>query len=646
MLSPDKAEEALLRAHLEEASEGNYKISSINSLNKLKSIELESLCHAVLLDLRTDDNEALTAIRWIGELQSSAALICLCHSHGQLQGFKEFIHLIDDYILGDALQNGELPTRITHAIRRRRKEHELLQEQTLLHSLLENIPDSIYFKDRDSRFTKVNQAMAQSYGEGIQDIVGKTDFDLFTEEHARPAYEDEQKIIKTGESIVGKIEKETLANGQVRWASTTKVPLKDALGRTIGTMGVSRNITELKLAQDKLAKEQALLETIINHALAGIFVKDRAGVYLMVNKQHSDYLGAKSPEEVRGKTIFDFFSTEMAEMIDQADNKIMDSGIGREGMIDHRIVEGRPEKWLLTSKVPLKDEDGTCRGLVGISIDVTQQKENEEALKKAIDTLEETKLQLIESEKLKTVGRMAAGVAHEVKNPLNVVALGAEYLKANISEPPELVEIVNDMTVAIERANKVIFELLDFSSPHEVSMQPTDLNELIHRVLTLLRHNFNKAHVETDLDLTSDLPPIAADAAKLEQVFINLFLNAIAAMKKGGILSIRSYTQRMQSTGSNVSSQLTERFRIGDRFVTVEVADTGHGINKKDADKIFDPFYSTRSTGEGTGLGLSVTRSIVEMHRGIITIYNRHDTRGACARLDFPIPPQKDASFR
>lgn len=114
-------------------------------------------------------------------------------------------------------------------------------------------------------------------------------------------------------------------------------------------------------------------------------------------------------------------------------------------------------------------------------------------------------------------------------------------------------------------------------------------------------------------------------------------------MKKGGILTVRSYTQQMKSTGSNVSSELTERFKVGEAIVTIEIADTGHGIKERSADKLFDPFYSTKSTGEGTGLGLSVTRSIIEMHRGMITLNNRRDTPGACATLHFPVTPYPDA---
>jgi len=621
---------------LDTGTGGQYTIRHVETLDKLRSFNLESICDAILLDMRFGRDYSLETIRYIGEQQVGVALIALCRDHEQLQRYKEEIHLLDDYILAERLVDGELSTRITHAIRRRLKEQELLRDKTLLQSLLDNVPDAIFFKDRDSRFTKVNRTMDTIYGKYHKSIIGKTDFDLFSEEHARAAYNDEQEIIRTGESMIGKLEKETFQDGHFKWVNTTKVALKDNQGRMIGTMGISRNITELKKAQDTLAQERTLLKTIIEHALAGIFVKDLTGRYLVVNRRHIKYLGAQTEADVIGKTLYDFFGHEEADRISEADQTIMESDQGIENMVDHRHRADGSELWLLTSKVPLRDDSDRCIGLVGISLDVTEQKLNERKLKSTIQTLEETKLQLIEAEKLKTVGRLAAGVAHEVKNPLNVVSLGVEYLESHIEEPEELLQIVRDMSEAVKKANDVIFELLDYSSPHKVKMEPANINELISHVLCLMRHNFNEAGIQVEELLSDDTKPVRMDAPKMEQVFINLYLNAISVMKKGGTLTVRTEMMRMKSTGSNVSSAMTELFRIGDEIVVVEVLDTGTGLSQEEERKAFDPFYSTKATGEGTGLGLSVTRSIVEMHHGMITLKNRNDTPGACVRLLLP----------
>jgi PAS domain S-box-containing protein len=765
LLSPHPAEEKELRAQLHRAEEGIYELLRVATLAEFKRIHLQEDCHAVLLDMRIEHEDALQAIQLIGNLSSTVALLCLCRNHKELLTYKDVIHLVDDYILTESLEGSELSTRIMHAIRRKAKESSLVVEQSLLTSLLENVPDNIYFKDLKSRFIKVSVNMLKCYGySSNEQLLGKTDFDLFTEEHARQAFEDEKEIIRSAKPMVGKIEKETLPDGRVNWVSSTKIPLRDANGQIIGTMGMSRIVTELKEAQDKLALETRLLKTVIDHALAGIFVKDTEGRYLIVNRRHANYLGAKSVKDVIGKTLYNFFSRKEADKISAADAEIMQSHEGIENMTDHCIRPDVPDLWLLTSKVPLHDEHGACIGLVGISQDITsqkntedslaqernllrtildnvpdrifvkdwdgryiasntkhlkflgaisekevlgtticdhveaeiakkymaverqiietsigilnaeeyrtdedgttrwyltskvplintngktaglvgiarditEQKKNEAALKNTIEILNDTKLQLIEAEKLKTVGRLAAGVAHEVKNPLAVVSLGVEYLKKRLKNKTELVELLEDMRMAVDKANEVVFELLDYSSPHELSMLPTPINQVIIKVLGLMRHNLNEAHVTMVQDLEPDLPLVSMDASKMEQVFINLFLNAIGAMPEGGELIVHTHVQRMQQAGSNVSSQLSELFRIGDQMITVDVTDTGHGVEAKEKDKLFDPFFSTKSTGKGTGLGLSVTRSIVDMHRGMITLENRTDGAGAHVRLVFP----------
>jgi PAS domain S-box-containing protein len=637
LLSPDKTEEAEINRHLTRAEDGKYNLIRVGTVEELGHIQLESTCHAVLLDMRIPHQEVIEAIQLIGSMKSEVALLCLCRNHQELLTYRDVIHLVDDYILAESLAGSELPTRIMHAIRRKAKESALLTEQNLLSSLLDNVPDNIYFKDLDSRFIKVSANMLKCYGcTSEEQLLGKTDADLFTEEHANAALEDEKRIMRTGEPLVGIIEKETLPNGRINWVSTTKIPLRDAKDQIIGTMGMSRYVTDLKNAQDQLANESRLLKTVIEHALAGIFVKDREGRYLIVNTRHAKHLGAHSVGEVIGKQLSDFFDPEEATQIWESDQAIMQSGQGVEEMIDHRKQVTGHDSWLLTSKVPLKDDLGECIGLVGISQDITSQKNIELKLKSTIQILEETKLQLIEAEKLKTIGRLAAGVAHEVKNPLAVVSLGVEYLLKRLKDDEALVGMLQDIQSAAEKANQVIFELLDYSAPHDMNMAPNQLNAVIEKVLALLRHNLNEARITVTQALQPDLPDVSMDVLKMEQVFINIVLNAIAAMSDGGELVVRSYTKQMQEGGSNVSGKLNELFRIGDRMVIVDIMDSGSGVSEQEESKVFDPFFSTKKTGDGTGLGLSVTRSIVEMHRGMITLKNRDDAEGARVRLVFP----------
>jgi PAS domain S-box-containing protein len=188
---------------------------------------------------------------------------------------------------------------------RREAEEALSQERCLLHALMDNLPDAIYFKDAASRFLRVNKALATSFGlsEPAQ-ALGKTDFDFFTAEHAQPAYADEQAIIRTGQPLVGKEERETWLDGRVRWVSTTKMPLRDKDGQIIGTFGVAREITKLKLAEEALRESEERFRGTFENAAVGIGHADADGRWLRVNEKFCAIVGYPR-EELLQKTFRD-----------------------------------------------------------------------------------------------------------------------------------------------------------------------------------------------------------------------------------------------------------------------------------------------------------------------------------------------------
>lgn len=638
LLSSDPQEEGEIHSQLDGMLNNGYSLHSLSGADQLSESTLITGVHAILLDMRIDRERTISTIHEIAEAYDLGALICLCRNHDQLKTYGEVMHLVDDYIVPQSLMKGELAMRIMHSIRRRAKEREFNYERELYDSLMNSIPDAIYFKDRDSRFTKVNKAMAETYGGGVDNIIGLTDFDLFTDELARPAFEDEQRIIQTGEPLVGKVEKVTYEDGRALWVITTKLPIYNKQNEVIGTMGISRNITDLKSTEDALEAERNLLRTILSNLPDQIFVKNTKGRYLVSNPHHTAVLGADSEGKVIGTTVHQHMPKPFADKLHKQDLEIIQTNRPLINQVEYTDNADETRTWYLISKVPLISTSGETIGIIGISRDITDQKETESKLRKTIHVLKDTQLQLLEAEKLKTVGRLAAGVAHEVKNPLGVVTLGMDFLKTKVDNNSEALEVIADMQEATQKANGVIMELLDYSTPHEMSMETKDINVLIHRVQALMRHNFREAKVKVIDELSSDLGPVVMDESKMEQVFINLFLNAISVMPDGGEVTLRSRMERLKHGGHNVSGKLNELFNIGERMIIIEVLDTGHGIDDKIKDKLFDPFYSTRSTGDGTGLGLSVTQSIVEMHRGIITLENRENCKGACARLIFPTP--------
>lgn len=391
--------------------------------------------------------------------------------------------------------------------------------------LLQHIPDRIYFKDADSRFIWVSDAMAKFLGaSGPAELVGKSDFDFFTREHAQPAFDDERAVMRSGEPMIGKIEKETLPDGRIGWAMTTKIPLRDATGAIVGTCGISRDFTTQKALEDSLARTNAELE--------------------------------RNQIELE-KTLAELTKTHAELKAAQQD--------------------------------------------------------------------------LIEAEKMRAQARFVFGIAHEIRNPLNVVNMAAEFLKTQTGVPQEILATMQD---AIQQADAVISALMDATDASGLHLAPADLETIVRGAASLLQES---PGVTVTMEVDSNVPEVPADPAKLEQCFRGILRNAVDAMNGEGRLNIRLRCVRLResdiqrSAGSRSASWL----KAGGEAAEVRIADSGPGIPPDVLANLFDPFLTTKPAGKGTGLGLMVCRRIIELHHGAIRIENGPDG-GAVATVLLP----------
>ncbi len=274
--------------------------------------------------------------------------------------------------------------QLANAIQNARLYEALELEQYLMRTMMDNIPDHIYFKDRDSRFIRVSRSQSNRFGlRDPAEAIGKTDFDFFTEDHARPAFEDEQRIIRTGEPIIELEERETWADRPDTWVSTTKMPMRDRDGNIIGTFGISRDITARKMVELQLAAERNLLRTLIDSLPDFVYIKDRQSRFLINNIAHLRVMGAQTQEEVVGKTDFDVFPYEMAILYYTDEQRLMETG---EPLIEHEEPSVNQstgkEIWVSTTKIPLRDAEGQVIGLVGITRDITERRRTENLLRR------------------------------------------------------------------------------------------------------------------------------------------------------------------------------------------------------------------------------------------------------------------------
>jgi signal transduction histidine kinase len=245
---------------------------------------------------------------------------------------------------------------------------------------------------------------------------------------------------------------------------------------------------------------------------------------------------------------------------------------------------------------------------------------------------------MVQAEKLESVGRLAAGVAHEVKNPLMTLLTGVKFLSKHLPASDETVSLVlEDMSEAVRRADRVIIGLLDLSAPRELDVKPESVNPIVAQSLLLVKHDLDRSHITVIKKLEDNLPDVMLDSFKIQQVLVNIFTNAIHAMPDGGMLTVKTGLRPPAGAGGGVEDDTIGDLPTPEGAVVVEVDDTGTGIPKDKVKKVFDPFFTTKPTGKGTGLGLSVSRQLVEMQGGMIDIRNRAEG-GVRVTILFKLP--------
>jgi len=222
---------------------------------------------------------------------------------------------------------------------------------------------------------------------------------------------------------------------------------------------------------------------------------------------------------------------------------------------------------------------------------------------------------LVQADKLSSIGLLAAGVAHEVNTPLAVISTYAQMLAKQVEGDQRQAALLDKIAKQTFRASEIVNSLLSFSRTSPRQFGEVDLARVIRETLTVIEHQLTQSGIQVRLELEEPLPLIRGNMGQLQQVFLNLFLNARDAMENGGTLTVRAWS--------------------GNRGVEVEVADTGHGIAPEHLPKIYDPFFTTKAARKGTGLGLSITYGIVRDHGGVIDVDSRPG-EGARFHLEFP----------
>jgi PAS domain S-box-containing protein len=521
----------------------------------------------------------------------------------------------------------------------RRTEAKLAYEQQLFQTLLETTPDNIYFKDRESRFVRVSQSKVESTLQTVrkthraahpadnQDewpphlagtkafaewLIGKTDFDTFQEDFARAAFEDEQEIIRTSQPIIGKLQKMTLPDGAITWSLVTEMPWRDKDGNIIGTFGVSRDVTKLKEAEESLDRERILLRTLIDNLPDFIYAKDKQGHFVLNNIAHAHDLGVKSPEEMKGKSDFDFFPPELAAQFYADEQKIIETGQPVYNQEQHKSRPGDKsgkKYWSVSTKVLWRDDQGAVLGTVGVTRDIHQMKLAQEALRQSEDKLRQFTVQLERSNR--ELQDFAYVASHDLQEPLRKIVVFGERLKEKNGPTmgPDALDYLDRMQKAAARMQILINDLLTFSRV-TTKAQPfasVNLAEVASGVVDDLegRIELVKGRVEVGA-----LPVIDAEPLQMRQLLQNLIGNALKFRRpeEPPLVKVEAQIIPDPAAPENKLCRLT-------------VSDNCIGFDEKYLDRIFNVFQRlhTRNEYEGTGMGLAIVRKIALYHGGDIT---------------------------
>ena len=510
-------------------------------------------------------------------------------------------------------------TRLEQAVNERTQ--QLVASQERYKALFDLVADSVFMVGEDGVIVAVNKREEQALGYSEQQVVGSSILDVIL-----PAHHEEMR------SLLAKIH-----SGE-RQVPTQEITVRDAAGKETPVemdvilvrgsdhtwvMVQLRDITDRKRLERQMHTYQQELEAKVSERtreieetkqyLENLLENANDVIYTLDSEQCFTYVNSKvlawgyAKEDLLGRPYLGLLSKRHRG---RRLKSTLDIGVKQVYEVEVLTKSGEPRS-VMVSVSPLHGVDGEILGVLGIARDMTDTKKLEQ--------------QIRNSEKLASVGKLAAGVAHEINNPLGGILNCLYNMRKGTLSPSRQEEYLASMEDGLRRVQRIVRQLLDFSQQHNPELALADINQVVNRVLLLTDHLFIPHRVQLETDLAVGMPELMIDRHMMEQVLMNLVLNAIQAMRNGGVLSIRTTVEEDQCL--------------------VRVQDSGCGISSSVLPRIFDPFFTTKNEGEGTGLGLSVSLGIVERHGGRIGVESEVG-KGTTFTVSIPLSTERYAIGR
>ncbi len=498
----------------------------------------------------------------------------------------------------------DLRIKVDRAAQHFRMSRELTHERELLRDLMDNSPDGIYFKNRNLQFLSANRSFAQSLGlSDPEDIVGKRLDEFLPRDDLTLAVakDEETQVIARGETIVDHVRARGPESAR-RWVSDTKAPIRSPDGTVVGLVGISRDVTTRIEAEGALRQQTTILNSILDGMAEGVVVVDPDGAFVLVNPEAQRLLG-RTASELRAedwlaKCGISLASGQEAGAGDPLRRAMAD---GAEIETEISIENGRATRPVtaMLRAVPLTSATWTRPGGLLVLRNVTEQR------------VLERKLQ--EVQKMEALGQLAGGVAHDFNNLLCVMSACGQTLLEQIREGDPMRQDVEPILEAAERGAGLTRQLLAFGRRQLTQPKNIELNRVVSSLRGVLLR-LVREDIELRLALSENLGLVHADQVQLEQILINLVVNARDAMPQGGRVTIATENTALGGDSIPPSGALEGR------YVVLTVSDTGVGMSREVQSRMFEPFFTTKEIGKGTGLGLASVYGIVQQSGGTIRV--------------------------
>ena len=486
-----------------------------------------------------------------------------------------------------------------------------------LRSILSSVPDVLFSVNLDgSRLHYVSPASTQVLGYTPEQLSGDLTYWC---EAMHP--EDRPQVNREFLDVVARRRTATVEyrllhpDGSTRMLSVTMIPAADDQGAVQRVDGLARDVTRQAEADLALRQQKEFLGKVIDTSPSHIFVKDWEGRFVLANEAVAR-LYDTTVDQLIGRTEADFSPDRRDVARVLAEEREVMSTLQARHVPEQRVRSASGAvRWLESVKVPLTSPDGRSRQVLGVATDITERKQLEEQVRIA--------------QKLEAVGTLAGGVAHDFNNVLAAIRASVDLTTLQLDPGSPIREELREIAGMVDRGATLTRQLLTFSRRQVIEARPLALDELARNTLTMLARIIG-ADIHLELETSTEPCVVDADPGQLEQVLMNLCVNARDAMPDGGQIALR-----VDRTAMDEDFCALHPWARPGEFVCLTVADSGSGMSPETQARIFEPFFTTKEPGRGTGLGLAVVYGIVRQHGGMIHVYSEPD-QGTTFRIYLP----------